>query len=230
LQRIAQRGLVDAAQRRRVDPQRQQRVGREQAGLERAQAGHREALAARQLEPGRRLAVPPLIAGARVEQHADDDQIDQRLGRHAIAAARLDQLGDAVDAARAEVPEAPVQRDAEVGIVGSRHGDHQIGDRLDAAAVDPEVPQLAEQAGLEHVGRAHPHRERRAQVRHRGAGVGRRARRDEAAAQIVAAHADHLGAVTVTSASCFVFDMGTSLEIEGVGQRRDRVWHAPQRR
>ena len=82
-----------------------------------------------------------------------------------------------------------------------------------ATLVGAEVAQLAEQPGLEHVGRPHPHRERRAQVRDRGPGVGRRAGRDEPAAQIVAAHEGRLRSEAFTRASWLLFDMDTSLGI-----------------
>jgi len=136
------------------------------------------------LGPGGGRAGAPRVAGAGVEEHADHDQIDQRLGGGLAPARGLDHRRHPVELAGAEVAEAAMDRDAQrrIGLAG--HADDAVGDDLDPAAVDGEVAQLAEHAGLEHVGGADPDRERRPQVGHGGRGVGAGRGHDEAAVRI----------------------------------------------
>ena len=75
-------------QRRGVDAQRLARVGREARRLEHAQARDARGLRSARASLRSRLAVAPLRAGAGVEQHADDDQIDQRARASRRRAAR----------------------------------------------------------------------------------------------------------------------------------------------
>ena len=105
-----------AAQRGGVHAQRLARGRREHAGRERAQARDAEPLGARRsAAPVCGLAIAPRRAGAGVEQHADDREVDRARGafgrrRGRASAASSSRLP--VDAAGLEVAPAAVVRDA----------------------------------------------------------------------------------------------------------------------
>ena len=90
-------GRVDVGQALRIDAQRIGGVAENAPSHERAEARDAEALRAREALAGRRLDVAPRRAGAGIEQHADDGEVDLRaraLRGERPASARRARRGD----------------------------------------------------------------------------------------------------------------------------------------
>jgi hypothetical protein len=108
------------------------------------QAGDGEAFGARELLAARRLAIAPLGAGARVEQHARDHEVDRRaralhaMGR-ALEAVRGRERRPSIDSAGLEVPPAAVDGDLEAWIALADHVHDVRGDRRHALFLPAEV-------------------------------------------------------------------------------------------
>ena len=164
-----QRRGLHPAERAGVDPAGLVRPRREGTGREGAQRRHRQAFRARQALAGLGLVVMPVGAGAGIEQHADQREIDART-RQAGTAERAQQRVDlvlAVDAAGLEMAPAAVIRDLQVGESPARQGGDALRDGRQRAAVEAEVRRVAalhrggdRMAAPPHGGRVVQHRQR----------------------------------------------------------------------
>ena len=186
-QRVARRHLealgqlldADLPERGAVDLVRLLRVGAEHAGLEHLEARDGQPFAA-PVRAARLLGlVGPLGAGAGVEQHGEEEEVEEAAGALLVVDAQgpqRQQLVDAGAAADLEVLPAAVGGDGVVvgRVVAPDDADH-VGRRLDELGhVDVEVGQLVAPRALVDEAGALAHREQAAQVRGRvHVGVGR---------------------------------------------------------
>ena len=171
------------------------------AGMRRkcADREHREA---RQCEPFRTadlvscrpVAKPPVRAGAGVEQHADDGEIEFRACPRG-AVAPIGSAGErrpAVLSATYEMPPSRMKGNIEIGIGRARDFDGEVGGTLKLAEIDPEMRQLVGEPLRQEQVRAFAHGGG-AQERQRGACLGLGVR---------GAHAQYFSSGRPTVGSC----------------------------
>jgi hypothetical protein len=144
----------------RVGAQRIGGIGREDAGLEHAQAGEGEPFRAAEFRAGRLVAVAPIAAGAGVEQHRHGGEVECRARAGGRIAPRRSggALAPQVAPANDEMAPAGVERHGEIGIICPHHvgdDDRGGGEPID---VDGEMVEAPVEPGREHVARALAHR------------------------------------------------------------------------
>ncbi len=173
LEARAQRLVRQPFERAGVGPQGIAGPARKRAAGEHGEARQREPLRAADLAAGRRVAKPPVRAGAGIEQHADDGEIERGARpRGAIApAGGAGEARPAVLPVEHEMPPSRVKGNIEIGIGRGRDFEREVGGILEAAQIDPEVRQLVVEAFAQQQVRPLAHGGG-AQQRQRGLGVG----------------------------------------------------------
>ena len=136
---------IERDERIGVDPARLARVGRKAPGKKSAKARDPKPFGPCEALPARRFGIAPVGASARIEQHADECQIDACTRTLCVAAAGKChvELARAVHAAGFEVAPAAVVRNAAPRKALARERRHAVGNNRKLARVERELLRIA---------------------------------------------------------------------------------------
>jgi hypothetical protein len=132
----------------------------ESAGREHVEAGNRQPFRAADCLPGNRIAVAPRGAGAGIQQHARNREVEggAPAGGDVAPACRLLDRRPAIVGADNKMPPARVKRNVERRIGLSRQRQHKIGGGFQLRQVEAKVLELAIESQRQHFFGALTHR------------------------------------------------------------------------
>ena len=160
LERALECGPVHAPEGARIRPEGLVRVVRKGSPAVEIEGRDREALAASDLRPGALVAVSPGAPRARVEEHADDGELDGASSAFRLRKARVH--GNGVPAAASvrafEMAPAAVQWNAEIRKAFARDLRNEVRRVIKPGFVDREMFERPVQAELEQLVSAFPNR------------------------------------------------------------------------